>query len=34
MDETYIIIEEDNERKILLEGKDIKEAHREATVIW
>ena len=30
MDETYIIIEEDNERKILLEGKDIKEAHREA----
>ena len=29
MDETYIIIEEDNERKILLEGKDIKEAHRE-----
>ena len=29
MDESYIIIEEDNERKILLEGEDIKEAHRE-----
>lgn len=29
MDETYIIIEEDNERKILLEGKETKEAHRE-----
>ena len=30
MDETYIIIEEDNERKILLEGQEIKDAHREA----
>ena len=29
MDETYIIIEEDNERKILLEGRETKEAHRE-----
>ena len=27
MDETYIIIEEDNERKILLEGQEIKDAH-------
>ena len=30
MDETYIILEEDNERKILLEGQEIKDAHREA----
>ena len=29
MDETYIIIEEDNERKILPEGEEIKKAHRE-----
>ena len=29
MDETYIIIEEDNERKILPEGEEIREAYRE-----